>query len=79
MQEAKRLGDSGVVELNLIAQDLTAYGFDLKPRRNLTQLLEALETVESVKWIRLMYAYPRSFPKGLIDLMARSNKIVPVY
>ena len=77
VDEAKRLGEAGVVELNLIAQDLTAYGFDLKPRQNLTQLLEALETVDSIKWVRLMYAYPRSFPKGLIDLMARSRKIVP--
>ncbi len=75
--EAQKLADAGVVELNLIAQDLTAYGFDLKPRRNLTHLLEALEQVENIKWIRLMYAYPRSFPKGLIDLMARSTKILP--
>ena len=75
--EATRLAQAGVVELNLIAQDLTAYGFDLKPRQNLTHLLEALEAVEEIKWIRLMYAYPRSFPKGLIDLMARSEKILP--
>ncbi|MGB0645649.1 MAG: 30S ribosomal protein S12 methylthiotransferase RimO [Bradymonadia bacterium] len=75
--EAKRLGEAGVVEINLIAQDLTAYGFDLKPRSTLTHLLAALEQVEEIKWIRLMYAYPRSFPKGLIDLMAKSEKIIP--
>ena len=75
--EAKRLGEAGVVEINLIAQDLTAYGFDLKPRSTLTHLLTALEEVEEIKWIRLMYAYPRSFPKGLIDLMAESEKIIP--
>ena len=68
---------SGVLELNLIAQDLTAYGYDLKPRSNLTHLLEALAAVEGIRWIRLMYAYPRSFPKGLVDLMAREEKIVP--
>ena len=72
--EAKRLGEAGVVEINLIAQDLTAYGFDLKPRSTLTHLLTALEEVEEIKWIRLMYAYPRSFPKGLIDLMANLKR-----
>lgn len=75
--EAERLAAQGVVELNLIAQDLTAYGYDQKPRTNLTALLEALAAVEGVRWIRLMYAYPRSFPKGLVDLMAREPKIVP--
>ena len=77
VREAKELVAQGVVELNLVAQDLTAYGYDLKPRLNLTELLKALEEVEGVKWIRLFYAYPRSFPRGLIDHLARSEKIVP--
>ena len=75
--EAEQLVAQGVVELNLIAQDLTAYGYDLRPRSNLTQLLEALEAVEGVRWIRLFYAYPRNFPQGLIDHMASSKKVVP--
>ncbi len=75
--EAQRLAASGVLELNLVAQDLTAYGFDLQPRSSLTQLLEALVQVKGIAWIRLLYAYPRSFPKGLIELMAREPKILP--
>ena len=43
VKEAKNLVSQGVVELNLVAQDLTAYGYDLKPRTNLTALLKALE------------------------------------
>ncbi|MCA9541517.1 MAG: 30S ribosomal protein S12 methylthiotransferase RimO, partial [Myxococcales bacterium] len=77
VKEARALAEQGVVELNLIAQDLTAYGFDLRPRSNLTALLEALVQVDGIRWIRLLYAYPRSFPGGLIDLMAREPKIVP--
>ena len=53
-----------------------AYGFDLKPRSNLTALLEQLELVEGIQWIRLFYAYPRSFPKGLIELMSRPESNV---
>ena len=49
----------------------------MKPRQTLTALLEALVKVDGIRWIRLMYAYPRSFPKGLIDLMASEDKIVP--
>jgi ribosomal protein S12 methylthiotransferase len=75
--EARELAAKGVVELNLIAQDLTAYGYDLKPRTNLTALLEALAQVDGIYWIRLFYAYPRSFPKGLIELMESEPKIAP--
>jgi len=75
--EAARLAQAGVVELNLIAQDLTAYGYDLEPRTNLTALLEALARVDGIRWIRLLYAYPRNFPKGLVELMGREPKIVP--
>jgi ribosomal protein S12 methylthiotransferase len=77
MAEARALASQGVLEFNLIAQDLTAWGYDLKPRQNLTALLRELVTVEGIRWIRLMYAYPRSFPKGLIELMASEEKIVP--
>ncbi|HTS83344.1 MAG TPA: 30S ribosomal protein S12 methylthiotransferase RimO [Myxococcaceae bacterium] len=72
--EARTLAASGVRELNLVAQDLTAYGHDLSGRPQLHQLLEALCTVD-VRWIRLHYAYPRVFPDALIEVMAREPKI----
>ena len=74
LAEARTLAASGVRELNLVAQDLTAYGHDLPGRPQLHQLLEALCTVD-VRWIRLHYAYPRVFPDALIDVMARETKI----
>ncbi|MCB9545691.1 MAG: 30S ribosomal protein S12 methylthiotransferase RimO [Myxococcales bacterium] len=77
LREARMLAAQGVVELNLVAQDLTAYGYDLTPRLNLTALLEPLAQVDGIRWIRLLYAYPRSFPKGLVDLMASEPRIVP--
>jgi len=77
LREAEALAGQGVKEFNLIAQDLTAWGYDLTPRQNLTALLRDLVRVDGVQWIRLMYAYPRSFPKGLIELMAAEDKIVP--
>jgi len=72
--EAQRLAESGVVELNLVAQDLTAYGHDLPHRPKLHELLAELVQVD-VRWIRLHYAYPRTFPDELIEVMAREPKI----
>src|SRR3954469_766643 len=68
--EAHRLVSEGAVELNLVAQDLTAYGYDLPGRPKLHELLQALAEVP-VRWLRLHYAYPRDFPDALIDALAK--------
>src|SRR5437868_2986124 len=67
--EARRLVAEGAVELNLVAQDLTAYGHALLDRPKLHELLQALGEVPA-RWIRLHYAYPRDFPEALIDALA---------
>jgi len=72
--EAQQLCEQGAVELNLVAQDLTAYGHDLPGKPKLHELLKALCQVD-VRWIRLHYAYPRVFPDELIDVMASEKKI----
>jgi ribosomal protein S12 methylthiotransferase len=72
--EAHSLAEGGVKELNLVAQDLTAYGHDLPGRPTLAQLLRALCQVD-VRWIRLHYAYPRVFPDELIEVMATEPKV----
>jgi ribosomal protein S12 methylthiotransferase len=72
--EAQRLAEQGAVELNLVAQDLTAYGHDLPGRPKLHELLRALCQVD-VRWLRLHYAYPRVFPDELIDVMATEKKV----
>ncbi len=74
VKEAQALADSGVAELNLVAQDLTAYGHDLPGKPKLHELLQALVKVD-VHWIRLHYAYPRVFPDELIDVIANEPKI----
>ncbi len=66
--------DQGVLELNLVAQDLTAWGHDLPGKPKLHELLKELAQVD-VHWLRLHYAYPRVFPDELIELMATEKKI----
>lgn len=75
IKEAQGLADRGVKELSVIAQDTTYYGKDLYGKRILAELLEKLSGVSGIEWIRLMYAYPRSFPKGVLDVIASNKKI----
>jgi ribosomal protein S12 methylthiotransferase len=75
VKEAKNLARMGVKEIMLIAQELTYYGLDLYKKRELPQLLEALNDVEGIEWIRLHYAYPSKFPLEVFEAMARLPKV----
>jgi len=79
IEEAKRLADQGVQELILIAQDTTAYGEDLQNGTNLEKLLKGIVKVEGLRWIRILYSYPRTnyFTDGLLELIAQEEKICP--
>ncbi len=77
IEEAKELAADGVRELILVAQDTTYYGMDYYGEVRLVQLLDELEKVEGVDWIRLMYLYPVNFTDELIDKIAGSTKILP--
>jgi ribosomal protein S12 methylthiotransferase len=56
-REVQALGAQGVKEMNLVAQDLTAYGTDTGNGR-LVDLLRSLDAAKAAQWIRLLYAYP---------------------
>lgn len=75
--EARELAGDGVRELNLVAQDTTYYGLDLYGEVRLVELLQQLETVDGIDWIRLLYLYPVHFTDELIDTIAGSAKILP--
>jgi ribosomal protein S12 methylthiotransferase len=79
LDEAKRLAEQGVQEIILIAQDTTAYGRDLRDGSNLEKLLEDLVNVGGLRWIRILYSYPKAshFTKGLLELIAQEKKICP--
>ena len=76
VNEARLLARQGVKELILIAQDTTFYGLDLYRKQRLTDLLWELEKIDGIEWIRIHYAYPTTFRSELVDVMAKSEKIV---
>jgi ribosomal protein S12 methylthiotransferase len=76
VREARQLADGGVRELNLIAQDLTAYGRDLTPRSSLAELLSKLNEVDNLNWIRLLYCYPNFVTDALLQAVAELPKVI---
>ena len=86
LDEVRWLVSQGVKELNVIAQDLSSYGLDLKDenertkeegrgRHLLPELIDEIAQVPGVEWIRLHYAYPTDFPEGLLDVMAKHANV----
>ncbi|MFW6061310.1 MAG: 30S ribosomal protein S12 methylthiotransferase RimO [Planctomycetota bacterium] len=75
--EARELVDSGAVELNVIGQDTTSFGRDLPEGENLPALLRALNQIDGLAWIRLLYTYPRGFSDELVDTVAECDKVIP--
>jgi ribosomal protein S12 methylthiotransferase len=77
VREATSLAAAGVRELNVIGQDTTAYGADLPGKPTLADLLEALDRIEGLAWIRVQYTYPRRWTDRLIGVWARAARVVP--
>jgi ribosomal protein S12 methylthiotransferase len=77
VQEVRQLAAEGVREINLIAQDLPAFGMDHGRKGELIPLIRELAAIDGVRWIRPMYLYPHKMPAGLIDLFVDEPKVVP--
>jgi ribosomal protein S12 methylthiotransferase len=75
-EEARRLAANGVREINLIAQDLTAYGRDLRPSSSLAALLHRLARIDEIRWIRLLYCYPNFVSDELLAAIASIEQVV---
>jgi ribosomal protein S12 methylthiotransferase len=74
--EAKNLSESGVKEINLIAQDLAAYGRDRTDGADLLSLLKELVKIEKLHWIRLLYMYPENITQEFLQFFAEEKKLV---
>ena len=75
--EAKNLADRGVKELLVISQDTTTYGWDLKPKSSLQELMSLLDNIDGIEWIRLHYAHPAHLNKKMIENYGSLKKLIP--
>ena len=73
--EAERLAANGVKELLLISQDTTFYGIDRGDRGALARLLRALNQIDGLEWIRMLYLYPTTITDDVLEAMAESSKV----
>ena len=74
-QQVRSLVKQGVKEFQVIAQDLTYYGFDLYRRYALPELVERISDISGVEWIRLHYGYPAHFPYDLLRVMRERDNV----
>lgn len=89
--EIKELRERGVFEINLIGQDLAAYGRDGVPKGKsnhpvyseepspLKKLLEAISALPGHFWVRLLYIHPDHFPFDILDTVAADSRILPYF
>lgn len=75
ISEVENLVEMGVKEINLIGQDTTMYGRDIKPATNLEGLLRELARIDKLEWIRILYTHPAHFTEGLINVIKEEKKI----
>ncbi len=75
VQEVEELVQNGVKEIQLIAQDLTFYGYDIYKKNKLAELVDRLASIPHLKWIRLHYGYPTQFPYELLNVMAKHQNV----
>lgn len=75
LQQADRLVMQGVKELILVAQETTLYGIDLYGKKSLAALLDQLNRIEGLVWIRILYCYPEEIDDELIDAIVRNPKV----
>jgi ribosomal protein S12 methylthiotransferase len=79
LAEAEQLAGRGVIELNLVAQDTTAYGVDQGEKSQLPDLLTRLAAVPGLRWLRVLYGHPAGVTPDLLAVMAAHPQICPYF
>ena len=75
VEEVRLLAEGGVKEVNLVSQDTTLYGYDLRMQDGLVRLLDTLAEIDGVAWLRLFYCYPTAVNEELIEAIQRIGKV----
>lgn len=79
LRQQKKLVAGGVKELILVAQETTLYGVDLYGKKCLHELLDRLNGISGLFWIRIMYCYPEEIYEELIDSMIKDKRSVTIW
>ena len=78
MAEARQLAEQGVREINVISQDTLSWAKDLDgPAARSAELIRALDAVDGLDWVRLLYLYPSALTDAVIDAIAGATRVLP--
>ncbi len=75
LAQAKEFASQGVKELILVAQETTLYGVDLYGEKSLHKLLDELNKIPGIQWIRILYCYPEEIYGELVQSIKRNKKV----
>ena len=75
--EARQLAEQGVREINVISQDTLSWAKDLDGRPRIDELIRALDAVDGLDWVRLLYLYPSALTDDVIDAIAGAKRVLP--
>jgi ribosomal protein S12 methylthiotransferase len=76
LHEAQEMAEKGVKEIVVIAQDSTFYGQDLPNGPRIADVLQKLNDIPQLQWIRLLYTHPAHLEGSLIHALADLDKVV---
>jgi ribosomal protein S12 methylthiotransferase len=79
LAEIKELIATGTKEINLIGQDTTAYGKDLRDGTSLATLLKAIDELEGTFWVRFLYGFHNHVTDELLDVLAHATHLLPYF
>jgi len=80
LDECRALLNRGIVELNIIGQDIGSFGADAPQiSAKLPELLNALSSLEGHFWVRLLYIHPDHFPLQILDIMEKDARFLPYF
>jgi ribosomal protein S12 methylthiotransferase len=77
VREVRQLAERGILEVNLISQDTTAYGRDRDAKTDLSQVVRRVADVKGIRWVRLHYLYPETLTKDLTELLTGHPQVLP--
>lgn len=75
LKECRWLVSNGVREIQLVAQNLTAYGKDIYGKQKISELVSRISDISGIDWIRLHYGYPTGFPKDLLPVIRERDNV----
>ena len=86
LAEIKSLLRRGIFEINLVGQDLAAYGTEKtfargkeKTRSPLYSLLEKISALKGNFWVRLLYIHPDHFPLDILELLKKDSRLLAYF